>query len=525
VFQKPAAAVAVAGQSPAPGAVDTDRDDPVKIWFTNTLTNGWSMSVSAGGSPVAGTASLSADSTTLTFNPSGRLPAGTVMSVSVSGVTSTDGASLPTQSWSFTTTSSTDNAPETLFGAVTPATASSDDSSPVELGVAFSPQLDGKITALRFFKGSGNGGTHRGTLWTSTGTRLATVTFANESPTGWQSAKLSSPVAVSADQTYVVSYLAPQGHYAATGGFFTGAWTNGHLAAPAANNGRYLYGATGGFPTNDYGATNYFVDVSFVPSTPTIAVTAQSPAPGATSVDSSVSPSVTFSKPLTSGYAMSLKAGGTTVTGSTSLSTDATTLSFDPASALTPGTTYTATVTGIRSTQGATLADQAWSFTTAAASTSESMFTGQTPTTASNNDSSSVELGTLFSPTVDGTINAIKFYKGTGNTGAHVGTIWSSTGTSLATVTFTNEASTGWQTAALSQPLAVAAGQTYVVSYLAPNGHYSSAAAFFANPWTTGHLTAPSGNNGRYLYGPGGFPTDSWNSTNYFVDVNFTPGS
>jgi hypothetical protein len=524
VFQKPPAAIAVAGQSPAPGAVDTDRDDPVKIWFTNAIKSGWSMSVKAGGSAVAGTASLSADGTTLTFNPSSRLPAGTVVSVSVSGITSVDGATLANQNWSFTTTSSTDSTPETLFGAVTPATAAANDSSPVELGVAFSPTLDGKITGVRFFKGTGNGGTHRGTLWSSTGTQLATVTFAGESPTGWQTAKFATPVNVTAGTTYVVSYLAPQGHYAVTGGFFANPWSNAHLTAPAGNNGRYVYGAAGGFPTNDYGATNYFVDVTFVPSTPTITVTDRTPASGATGVDVGVNPSMTFSKPLATGYAISMKAGSTTVPGDSSLSSDGTTLTFDPTSPLAASTTYTVTITGITSTQGATLADQSWSFTTAGATTTESLFTGQTPKTASNNDSASVELGTAFSPTVDGTVNAIKFYKGSGNTGTHVGTIWSSTGTSLATVTFTNETSTGWQTATLSQPLAVTAGQTYVVSYLAPNGHYSSSSAFFANPWTNGHLTAPAGNNGRYSYGTGGFPTDSWNSTNYFVDVSFTAG-
>ncbi len=33
---------------------------------------------------------------------------------------------------------------------------------------------------------SGNTGTHTGTLWTATGTRIATGTFSGESPTGWQ---------------------------------------------------------------------------------------------------------------------------------------------------------------------------------------------------------------------------------------------------------------------------------------------------------------------------------------------------
>ena len=62
--------------------------------------------------------------------------------------------------------------------------------SPVELGAAFTPAKDGTVTAIRFYKGAGNTGTHTGSLWTASGTRLATVTFTGETATGWQTAKL-----------------------------------------------------------------------------------------------------------------------------------------------------------------------------------------------------------------------------------------------------------------------------------------------------------------------------------------------
>ena len=74
---------------------------------------------------------------------------------------------------------------------------------------------------------------------------------------------------MTAGTTYVVSYLAPQGHYSVTPGFFSTAWTSGDLTAPATNNGRYLYGAAGGFPTYTWDATNYFVDVVFERTPPT----------------------------------------------------------------------------------------------------------------------------------------------------------------------------------------------------------------------------------------------------------------
>ena len=146
-----------------------------------------------------------------------------------------------------------------------------------------------------------------------------------------------------------------------------------------------------------------------------------------------------------------------------------------------------------------------------------------TPATAAADDSSPVQLGTRFTPSVDGTITAIRFYKGPGNTGTHLGALWTSDGDQIGSdIVFTNETASGWQTAQLPTPVPVVAGRTYMVSYLAPNGHYSVSGAFFNQAWTAGPLTAPAGDNGRYRYGSDiGYLTNSWNSTNYFVDVVF----
>ncbi|MGZ8905424.1 MAG: DUF4082 domain-containing protein, partial [Methylobacter sp.] len=60
----------------------------------------------------------------------------------------------------------------------------------------------------------------------------------------------------------------------------------------------------------------------------------------------------------------------------------------------------------------------------------------------------------------------------------------------------------------------------------APVGRYSANTNFFSTGLTSGPLyafgSAESGGNGVYQYGSGGFPTSSWNSANYWVDVVFT---
>ena len=73
------------------------------------------------------------------------------------------------------------------------------------------------------------------------------------------------------------------------------------------------------------------------------------------------------------------------------------------------------------------------------------------------------------------------------------------------------------------------ANTTYIASYLSPNGYYAFSNGFFINAGvTSGALTAlksgTDGGNGVYVYG-GGFPNQTFNGTNYWVDVLYTPGS
>jgi hypothetical protein len=102
-----------------------------------------------------------------------------------------------------------------LFGAAIPAQVNVNDPNPVELGVKFRSDIDANVTGLRFYKGSQNTGTHVGSIWTATGTNLASATFTNETASGWQQVDFASPVPVQAGQTYVASYHTPTGFYSA----------------------------------------------------------------------------------------------------------------------------------------------------------------------------------------------------------------------------------------------------------------------------------------------------------------------
>ncbi|MGN6331338.1 MAG: DUF4082 domain-containing protein [Motilibacteraceae bacterium] len=156
--------------------------------------------------------------------------------------------------------------------SIVPGTTSANDSGSVELGVRFRSDVAGRVTGIRFYKGAGNTGTHTGSLWSSSGTRLATGTFTAETSSGWQTLVFATPVTITANTTYVASYHAPSGHYAFTSGYFSSTRDNGVLHAPAststAPNALFRYGS-GGFPTGTYQAANYWVDVLFQASSTT----------------------------------------------------------------------------------------------------------------------------------------------------------------------------------------------------------------------------------------------------------------
>ncbi len=129
--------------------------------------------------------------------------------------------------------------------------------------------MAGTVSGIRFYKSSQDTGVHTGELWSSTGVQLATITFTNESDSGWQSATFSSPVALTPGATYTASYHTNVGHYSNTGNYFTTNVTSGPLTAPAAGNGVFTYGSTSLFPTSTFQSTNFWVDVMFNPSTGT----------------------------------------------------------------------------------------------------------------------------------------------------------------------------------------------------------------------------------------------------------------
>ena len=113
-----------------------------------------------------------------------------------------------------------------------------------------------------------------GTCGARPGTALATATFTGESASGWQQVNFSSPVAITANTTYVASYFAPIGHYSADNNVVRHrlASTTRRCTRCASGvdgaNGVYRYAASAAFPNSSFQDSNYWVDVVLTTAAP-----------------------------------------------------------------------------------------------------------------------------------------------------------------------------------------------------------------------------------------------------------------
>ena len=259
---RPAATIA----SPANGSAATVGSLVVLVGTASDIggaVGGVEVSTDAGTTwrPAAGSTNWS-----YPFTPSAPGPA-TILVRAID-----DSANVQSPPASITVNATTGCACSSIWPAsTTPAVPTTADLGSVQLGLKFRTDTAGVVTGVRFYKGAWSTATHVGNLWTAGGTLLATATFVGETSSGWQQVNFSSPVAVSANTTYVVGYHAPNGRYAADIGYFTGGGVdNGPLHALRSGvdgqNGVFGYGPSNTFPSQSFLDANYWVDIVWRPN-------------------------------------------------------------------------------------------------------------------------------------------------------------------------------------------------------------------------------------------------------------------
>ncbi|MCK1716791.1 DUF4082 domain-containing protein [Bradyrhizobium sp. 141] len=524
-----------ANDAPVLAAQTGDQTATIGTSFSLTLPVGTFSDVDSGDS-LAYTATL-ADGTALpawlTFDAATRTFSGTPTSTNAgtlsvkTSVTDLGGLSA---SETFNLTATTAPSSVSLFSSSdTPAILSNSDAAQVNLGVQFTSSVAGTITGIKYYKSANDPGTHTGSLWSSTGTLLASATFTNESGSGWQTVTFSNPVSIAAGIPYVASFHS-NGHYASSTSYFTTARTNGPLTAPANINGLYTYGTSNLFPTSRYSASNYWVDVMFnnlSGGANQLPVAANDSGLYATqNVPFGIPASVLLANDTDpDGDRLTITGASGGVNGVASFNAQSNSVIFIPTTGYTGAASFNYSISD---GHGGAASTSVALNVTAASSTTASLFSAsQVPSIVAANDPNSVELGVKFQTSTPGDIIGIRFYKGPTNTGTHLADLWSSTGTLLATATFTSETANGWQQVNFATPVTIMPGTTYVASYHTA-GNYAADPGLLANAITNGPLTAPSsgsiGGNGVFAYGTDSlFPTNTYNSTSYGVDVVFRP--
>ena len=432
-----------------------------------------------------------------------------------------------------------------LFGRTdTPASTITDDPTDYELGVKFTANQNGEITALRYYRGAADAGdTDVRTLhlWDGAGDSLGSVTItSNPGESGWQSANLTTPIVITANTTYIASYGTTQ-NYAFSPNFFAGDWTgsDGILTAPASGtvggNGVYSL-SPGTVPTSTYNASNYWVDVIFIHADnqpPQFTSSANFTVP-----ENNTIVSLTATDPngnaLTYGIAGGADANLFSINPTNGTLSFKTVPDFEAPADADGDNVYDLIVSvsdGIAQAVTQPITVTVTDIVEDSPNNSVALF-GPTDTPASTitDDPTDYELGVKFTANQNGEITALRYYRGAadaGDTDVRTLHLWDGAGNSLGSVTITsNPGESGWQSANLTTPIVITANTTYIASY-GTTQNYAFSPNFFAGDWigSDGILTAPAsgtvGGNGVYSLSPGTVPTSTHNASNYWVDVTF----
>ncbi|HLG40162.1 MAG TPA: DUF4082 domain-containing protein, partial [Chitinophagaceae bacterium] len=149
------------------------------------------------------------------------------------------------------------------------------------------------------------------------------------------------------------------------------------------------------------------------------------------------------------------------------------------------------------------------------------------PAVPLQNEGQAIQTGVKFRSAQNGYITGIRFYKGAGTAGSHIGQLWSAGGTLLASANFEGESSSGWQQVLFSDPFAITAGVTYVAACYSSSGDYAYTNSYFNSAVVNGPLRAlangEDGPNGVFILSQiPMFPTNTYLASNYWVDVVFS---
>jgi Domain of unknown function (DUF4082)/Chitobiase/beta-hexosaminidase C-terminal domain/Fibronectin type III domain len=415
-----------------------------------------------------------------------------------------------------------------LFSSQQAAASALRSDGAYELGTRFRVNRRGSATALRVWRPAGGATNYSARLWSENGQLLGKVDFTAPNTVGWVEGTLAQPISLDADKNYVVSYSVAAGvaHTAQASSISS----IERDALVVLEDAGVQAGATGTFPTARSAEHRlYFADIRFIPVN-------EQPVPQAQFVATpEFSPpggSYTFPQTITvatstAGASLRYTLDGTlpTTTNGTIAANGAATFTLNEAKTV----RAIAFKTGIADSAATSAVYTALVVPPVPAG--GTLFGPQLPANFST-DNNAYELGLRIRTTKSGSVTAIRFYKGgTADTMTggqqRIGKLWlvgtGTQGTLLASAVFGAESNSGWQEVALTTPVPLTVGNTYIVS-VNTSGFFSSTANALLADINNAPLVAPASTTAAVngVFGaPGQFPLSTFNATHYFRDLRF----
>jgi hypothetical protein len=231
----------------------------------DTLNTSTVKLTTSAGATVPATISWDVSSLTAAIQPSSLLAASAGYRVNLTGVSTADGSSIQSYTFTFTTgVCGCQLFPSTLAPVKTGNPTQDGRSGPgpwsYEMGVKFTVDQAMSLKAIRFFKDPSETGSHTGTIWALGGTKLASVPFTNETVSGWQQANFATPLQLQPGTTFVASVGFNAFFDVTTGGLGT-QYVSGPLKSVRDGANGVFASAAGLYPSSSYQNSNYFVDV------------------------------------------------------------------------------------------------------------------------------------------------------------------------------------------------------------------------------------------------------------------------
>ena len=491
---------------------------------TSTGTPNYSAStgydfVTGVGSPIANLVVQALDGTGSTKTPDHLAVAGASTDVAGSSYTFTVTA--------LTSAGATDSA---YLGNVTLTTT---DSQVSGVSHTFTTSDKGVYTFTVVLKTAGNQSiTATDTTTGATSATSSTIAVSPAAASQFILSGLASTAGVGASNSFTISAKDPYGNVA-TGytGTVTFTSTDASAGLPVSHT----------FSTSDKGV---FTASIIFNTAGTQTVTASGGGISTTSSGVTVSPTGTITLAASAGSTGQINLSWNTIggatgytiqrsaNGSSAWSTVATTASASSTytdSGLTAGTTYYYRVQATGG-NGSAFSNVANATTTGSVitGTSLSLYSNSSTATEDYYSSGSYELGVKIRVDVAGQIGGLRFYKQSWMGGyTHVGHLWSSSGVLLATMKFSNETASGWQTVSLSNPVSIAANTVYIASFSTGGGYFGYSSNGLLNSGVDNgplHALANGVAGGDGVYSKSGsFPSTSGNGKNFYADVVFAP--